>query len=240
MGSRRESSPRVKGPRSALDEFLTGIGPTIGLIDGLNCGLLVTDGAGNNVYVNSRLARWMHSTPDELLGENRKWLLPEQVEAVESERALILAGDFRARLLVLRRMDGTTFPALLLPNRLGGGFAFLVIELGTVQTARRIGEIGQDDRVLATLQTMALQLRQLVDSGVSKEPPVDLRHPALRSISARELEVLDLLLQGERVATIAEQLFISDHTVRNHLKSMFRKTGTSSQADLVRWVRNLG
>ena len=44
---------------------------------------------------------------------------------------------------------------------------------------------------------------------------------------------------GERVAMMAENLFISEHTVRNHLKSIFRKTGTASQAELIEWVRKL-
>jgi DNA-binding CsgD family transcriptional regulator len=82
-------------------------------------------------------------------------------------------------------------------------------------------------------------LHQLVDATETGPPKVDLRHPKLRDISPRELEVLDLLLQGERVPSIAEQLYISDHTVRNHLKSMFRKTDTGSQAELVRWARSL-
>jgi len=47
------------------------------------------------------------------------------------------------------------------------------------------------------------------------------------------------LSSGARVAAIADQLFISEHTVRNHLKSMFRKTGTSSQSELIQFVRNL-
>jgi len=71
--------------------------------------------------------------------------------------------------------------------------------------------------------------------------PVPLRFddPALAEISRREREVLELLVGGDRVVAIAEQLFISDHTVRNHLKSMFRKTGTSSQAELIKFVREL-
>jgi len=51
--------------------------------------------------------------------------------------------------------------------------------------------------------------------------------------------VLEHLMVGERVSVIAANLFISEHTVRNHLKSIFKKTGTSSQAELVPWVRSL-
>ncbi len=52
-------------------------------------------------------------------------------------------------------------------------------------------------------------------------------------LTARELEVLELLVAGQRVAQIAPLLFISKETVRNHLKSMFRKLDTHSQAELI-------
>ena len=38
---------------------------------------------------------------------------------------------------------------------------------------------------------------------------------ASRGLTSREIEVVDLLLLGHRVATIASMLFVSPHTVRN-------------------------
>ena len=58
-------------------------------------------------------------------------------------------------------------------------------------------------------------------------------------LSTRETEVLSLLLSGQRVPSIAGQLHISPHTVRNHLKSMFRKLEVSTQAELIERVRSL-
>ena len=63
--------------------------------------------------------------------------------------------------------------------------------------------------------------------------------PALRSLTNRELEVLEHLKQGARVSVIAAQLHISPHTVRNHLKSVFKKVGVKSQAELIEWTRTL-
>jgi DNA-binding CsgD family transcriptional regulator len=50
-------------------------------------------------------------------------------------------------------------------------------------------------------------------------------------LSARELEVL--LLLDEHLATdeIAKRLFISEHTVRSHVKSLLRKLGVSSRRE---------
>jgi DNA-binding NarL/FixJ family response regulator len=51
------------------------------------------------------------------------------------------------------------------------------------------------------------------------------------TLSARELEVL--LLLDEHLATdeIAKRLFISEHTVRSHVKSLLRKLGVSSRRE---------
>lgn len=60
---------------------------------------------------------------------------------------------------------------------------------------------------------------------------------ALMQLTAREREVLRLLMNNHRVAAIAHTLFISQHTVRNHLKSVYRKLGVGSQAALIERVR---
>jgi DNA-binding CsgD family transcriptional regulator len=59
------------------------------------------------------------------------------------------------------------------------------------------------------------------------------RSPELAVLTRREHEVLELLLGGQRVASIARRLFVSQHTVRNHLKSIFRKLHAHSQAELI-------
>jgi DNA-binding NarL/FixJ family response regulator len=57
--------------------------------------------------------------------------------------------------------------------------------------------------------------------------------PRLALLSAREHEVLRGLLAHHRVPAIAEQLAISGHTVRNHLKAIFAKLRVSSQQELL-------
>jgi len=54
----------------------------------------------------------------------------------------------------------------------------------------------------------------------------------LKTLSSREWDVVRRLASGQRVGTIARGLFVSPHTIRNHLKSIFRKVGVSSQAEL--------
>lgn len=49
------------------------------------------------------------------------------------------------------------------------------------------------------------------------------------SLSKREIQVLELLAEGEFNKEIAEQLFISEKTVKNHVSSIFKKIGVSDR-----------
>jgi DNA-binding NarL/FixJ family response regulator len=52
-----------------------------------------------------------------------------------------------------------------------------------------------------------------------------------RALSARELEVLLLLDEHLGTDEVAARLYISEHTVRSHVKSLLRKLGVSSRRE---------
>jgi len=60
---------------------------------------------------------------------------------------------------------------------------------------------------------------------------------SLDSLSPREREIVETLLDHGSVAGVASSLHISLHRVRNHLKSIFRRLGVHSQVELVTQLR---
>jgi DNA-binding CsgD family transcriptional regulator len=59
----------------------------------------------------------------------------------------------------------------------------------------------------------------------------------LEQLTPREWEIARRLAEGDRVPLIVEDLGIAENTVRNHLKSIFRKLQVGSQAELVRHLK---
>ncbi len=63
-----------------------------------------------------------------------------------------------------------------------------------------------------------------------KSPP----YPA--GLTEREVEVLRKVAQGLTDAQVAEELYMSHHTVNSHLKSIYSKIGVSSRSAATRWA----
>ncbi|MDD9984954.1 MAG: LuxR C-terminal-related transcriptional regulator [Spirochaetaceae bacterium] len=85
------------------------------------------------------------------------------------------------------------------------------------------------------------------DGGGSHGPPsfltLDeaLRRGVFRSLSAREREIVALILKGHSSKSIAAQLGIAVGTVKNHRKSIYRRLSISSQSALfARFLRSIG
>ncbi|MFC2165855.1 LuxR C-terminal-related transcriptional regulator [Acidobacteriota bacterium] len=56
-------------------------------------------------------------------------------------------------------------------------------------------------------------------------------------LSVREGEILDLLLKGKSNKDIEKELFISHHTVRNHVYNIYQKLNVSSRLQLMNLIR---
>jgi DNA-binding NarL/FixJ family response regulator len=56
-------------------------------------------------------------------------------------------------------------------------------------------------------------------------------------LTTRELDIVTLLVGGDRVRSIAQRLFLSQSTVRSHLSVIFSKFGVRSQSELLDLLR---
>jgi len=97
-----------------------------------------------------------------------------------------------------------------------------------------------DGRALACEVTRLPPVSSLPDTvlvllqPVGSEPTVRIdAFCSTHNLSPREREVVKLLIEGLTTLAMAERLGISPHTVRDHLKNLYRKTGTSSRSELL-------
>ena len=105
--------------------------------------------------------------------------------------------------------------------------------LAMEQRGRRQRGTGRHDDARARLLEGALHRIAQELARVDLPGAADTTPPPLVGLRPREHEVVRLLLQHLRVPAIARRLGISQQTVRNHLKSVFRRTGVRSQQELL-------
>jgi PAS domain S-box-containing protein len=159
------------------------------------------------------------------------------LDAIDEMRARRTARPVCGR---LRRADGTWRPmdcmvvpiSLDEPERYGlfSGPA-APAELLPFDQAARVAEL--EHRMLR----IATQLRAAGVADLGALPDLSVV-PGLDELSPRQSEILTRLLRGERVPTIAAELYLSPTTVRNHLTAIFRKFGVHSQAELLELLRS--
>ena len=70
-----------------------------------------------------------------------------------------------------------------------------------------------------------------------------LNHPPAATVpglSAREVEILELIAEGRPNADIARRLVLSEKTVRNHISSIYAKLGVDDRAEAIARARRAG
>jgi DNA-binding CsgD family transcriptional regulator len=104
------------------------------------------------------------------------------------------------------------------------------------------GEVAVARVLSRTGRWIVLHGASLVTEGARRVAViVEPAHPARISpllmaaygLSEREQDVTRRVLQGDSTAQIADELCVSPHTVQQHLKSVFEKTGVRSRRELV-------
>ncbi|MDJ0924598.1 MAG: LuxR C-terminal-related transcriptional regulator [Acidimicrobiia bacterium] len=217
------------------------------LLEAMSDGVLITDENGRCTYSNRSL--------DDLVG--MKACDPALREDAPGWISLPHQNDYRR--LITRALNGriprrpqsvdwnlvsvegeaipTTTKIIPMHNGVGPSAALLWIFTPAPGEARVIHDPRKRELEDAMRRIADEVARAGLTGSTSTVEPAP-SHPDLELLSRRERDVVTHLLQGHRVVSIAELLEVSEHTVRNHLKSIFRKLGVHSQAELVDRLHN--
>jgi PAS domain S-box-containing protein len=152
------------------------------------------------------------------------------------DRAVTERGSVELRMLA-PRADGTRREVRMFlsaepdesPTRLGFTLA------GVAEGGRTIEQRAAD--LEATLRRIADEMQTVgITAGMAHLPPAA-RLPELADLSTRQWEIVTRLQRGDRVPAIAKAMFLSAHTVRNHLSAVYKKLGIHSQQELIERLR---
>ena len=107
----------------------------------------------------------------------------------------------------------------------GGAAGYLLKSEPPERIAGFLRGVGKGEAALSGVVARRL-LEQVRDGGTRGVPDA-----IASSLSAREVEVLLLLDEHLGTEEVAARLYISEHTVRSHVKSLLRKLGVSSRRE---------
>jgi DNA-binding NarL/FixJ family response regulator len=106
----------------------------------------------------------------------------------------------------------------------GGARGFLHLGMQPSQIARAISLASEGETVFP---------RELVTGLISEEEP-----PDLLALTARQREILELVAQGLTNAEIARRLFLTEGTVKQHLRAAYKALGVGSRVQAARILGN--
>jgi PAS domain S-box-containing protein len=223
--------------------------PLESLLAAMSDGVLITDENGHRTYGNAALGDLVGAEPLEPMGTDAppKWLPEDQQNRYSEYITQARAGKINSDIVSLdwkvETSTGQHIGALikLIPMRNTGDgptpLMWLIVPDRVVMDAPA-GSSTRQHQLEESLRRIANELGRVgMVPSTNGSSATRAALPELDRLSPREAEVLEQLLSGHRVTSIADELEVSEHTVRNHLKSMFRKLGVHSQAELVGLVR---
>jgi DNA-binding NarL/FixJ family response regulator len=106
------------------------------------------------------------------------------------------------------------------------------VPMSSVRAAGAAGYIGR-----AWAARDLLRAIRMASAGLS---PMAYRPAAQSSLSARQQEILRLIAAGQTNAEIAQRLFLSRHTVKQHTSALYRKLNVKNRTHAVQAGQRLG
>jgi DNA-binding CsgD family transcriptional regulator len=156
------------------------------------------------------------------------------IEASETHECVTLALEVAAPGSdALGLLDSVGCEVLLLPLLPAPSCAFVFLPTAGPPPPN---PISSDLPATLTRFGLGSEIAQLVH-GVTADL-TDSELPGLDELTNRELQVVTLLLGGDRPPAIAMTLFVTQSTIRNHLAAIYSKMGVSSQQELMNLFRS--
>lgn len=207
------------------------------LIEHLGVGVLGRRGE-TIVLANASLARLLgYASSTSLLGRSI-WSIVH-ADARDEFRARSVAsgtsGTSEPYLTRLTRANGAPEPVCIFPQHPLDDAAIdadpspLIVE--TVVSLRELRGVLLPQPVAGNVQPCRSCLGH--EAPPSSRRPPDSTPVVFEQLTQRESEIVQHIGQGADLNSVATQLGISPHTVRNHLKRIFRKLGIRSQTELL-------
>jgi DNA-binding NarL/FixJ family response regulator len=148
------------------------------------------------------------------------------VDGVEATRRLLAQHPDAAVLMLTMHQDDDSLQRALA----AGARGYLLKGAAHGAIARAVFALADGETVLAG----GVAPRVLRAAGAGRPAA------AFPRLSAREVEVLDLVARGLGNHAVAGRLFVSTKTVQNHVSSILAKTGCVSRSELVARARDAG
>ncbi len=172
-------------------------------------------------------------------------------QAVNGDEALDLVQSLAPDVLVLDvNMPGTRAVDVLrrMASLPGAPRTLILTAYGDLDLALALLKAGAKGYLLKDEDPAALsaavralvrgetRLSAAVMSGVVDHTVRDSARAGTAALSAREIEVLRLLGEGQENQEIGELLGISERTVRYHLRNIYDKLGVQRRGEAIAWV----
>lgn len=81
---------------------------------------------------------------------------------------------------------------------------------------------------------LVLTIEELADGH--RPDGVVAHYPPMGGLSAREVEVLVLIAKGLPNSAISERLFVTENTLKSHIRRIYKKIGAESRTQAVLWA----